>query len=237
MRLDRVSDEAIRAAHGQAKADLISEAERRCGIALNPALPIIGFARRMTGYKRPDLLFSDFSRLREIAARHPFQIVMAGKAHPADIHGKEIIRQIHQHVRELARHLTVAFIPGYDMTLAKTIVSGCDIWLNNPIPPLEASGTSGMKAALNGIPNFSVLDGWWVEGWEEGVTGWSIGDSLASGEHARDLYDKLESTILPMWHSDQHRWSGIMKSCIARIGTRFNSINMMRRYATEIYLR
>lgn len=236
IRADRLSDEAVQAAHAEAKAALIAETQRRCGIALRPELPIIGFARRMTGYKRPDLLFTDLARLRAIAARQPFQVVMAGKAHPADGHGKGIIRQLHEYARELNTDLTVAFVPGYDMHVAKTIVTGVDVWLNNPIPPLEASGTSGMKAALNGVPNFSVLDGWWVEGCEEGVTGWSIGDDLPS-DHARDLYDKLESTILPLWHSDRQRWAGIMKNCIARIGSRFNSINMMRRYAAEIYLR
>jgi starch phosphorylase len=124
------------------------------------------------------------------------------------------------------------------MSLAKLLVSGADIWLNTPVPPMEASGTSGMKAALNGIPNLSVLDGWWAEACEEGVTGWAIGaDGSPAAEHAGDLYDKLETVVLPLWHKDRAGWTQLMKQCIARIGSRFHSQRMMRRYAAEAYLR
>src|SRR5262249_12463444 len=157
-----------------------------------PDVPIFGFARRMTGYKRPDLLFNDLARLRAINARRPFQIVMAGKAHPRDEHGKALIRAIHGNMRELAP-LAAAFLPNYHMGIAPKLVAGADVWLNTPLPPYEASGTSGMKAAFNGVLNFSVLDGWWVEGWDEGVTGWAIGtddDPPETAAHAAELYRK-----------------------------------------------
>jgi glycogen phosphorylase len=123
----------------------------------------MGFARRMTGYKRPMLLFSDLDRLAAISLRHPFQVVMAGKAHPRDFEGKEAIRRIHETIYRLRGKLSCVLLPNYDMEIAMTLVSGADVWLNTPLPPMEASGTSGMKAALNGVLNLSVLDGWWVE--------------------------------------------------------------------------
>jgi glycogen phosphorylase len=238
IRADRLPDDEVWAAHEQAKAALIDETRRRCGVSLHADRPILAFARRMTGYKRPDLLFSDLDRLRSIAARHPFQIVLAGKAHPMDRDGKAAIKLIHNHARQLADTLPIAFLPAYDIDLAKLLVSGADVWMNTPIPPMEASGTSGMKAALNGLPNLSVLDGWWSEACEEGVTGWSIGeDGSAAAEHAGNLYDKLETAVLPMWFNDRPRWVWMMKQCIARIGSRFHSQRMMRRYAAEAYLR
>ncbi|TCZ51775.1 alpha-glucan family phosphorylase [Roseicella aquatilis] len=238
LQADKLPAEAVWAAHAEAKAALIEEAGRRCGVMLQPDLPILAFARRMTGYKRPDLLFSDPEKLRAIAARYPFQIVLAGKAHPKDEQGKTLIRALHDHAHALRSVVPVAFLPGYDMALAKVMVAGADVWLNTPVPPMEASGTSGMKAALNGVPNLSVLDGWWAEGCEEGVTGWAIGqDGSPPGEHALDLYEKLETRILPLWHDDRTRWIWMMKQVIARIGSRFHSQRMMRRYATEAYLR
>ena len=132
----------------------------------------------------------------------------------------------------------MAFLPNYDMDLAKMMVAGVDVWVNTPVPPLEASGTSGMKAGLNGVPNFSVLDGWWAEACEEGITGWAIGrDGSPPEEHARDLYERLQTTILPSWYEDRAGWIRMMKQCIARIGGHFHSQRMMRRYASEAYLR
>ncbi|GAA0597417.1 alpha-glucan family phosphorylase [Craurococcus roseus] len=240
VRADRLEDAAVRAAHAEAKAALVEETKARCGAALDPALPVVAFARRMTGYKRPDLLFSDPGRLRAIAARWPFQVVVAGKAHPRDGGGKALIRAVHEQARALEGAVPVAFLPGYDMALAKVLVAGADLWLNTPLPPMEASGTSGMKAALNGVPSLSVLDGWWAEACEEGVTGWAIGrdgDAAEAAGHARDLYAKLEGTALPLWHGDKDRWTWMMKQAIARIGSRFHSQRMMRRYAAEAYLR
>ncbi len=226
--------------HVEAKTELIERVEALTGVALDPEKPILGFARRMTGYKRPLLLFSDLQRLAAIAARHPFQIVMAGKAHPRDHGGKEAIQRVHEILRRLGGGLGGAFLPGYDMALAKTVVAGSDVWLNTPLPPLEASGTSGMKAALNGVLNLSVLDGWWIEACLDGVNGWAVGaddDGAADGDHALALYDKLEGTVLPLYHADPERWRWMMKQAIANIAYYFNSQRMMRRYASEAYLR
>ena len=202
-------------------------------MSLDPNVPVIGFARRMTGYKRPDLIFSDLNRLAAIAEKHPFQLVLSGKAHPADDAGKASIRAIHNAMRELAGRVPVAFLGNYDMSIAKVLVAGADVWLNTPMPPLEASGTSGMKAALNGILNMSMLDGWWVEGCIEGVTGWSI-DNATDGE---PLYRKLEGIVLPLYYSDRGRWIWMMKQAVSKIACYFNSHRMMRRYAAEAYLR
>ncbi|MCB2061383.1 MAG: alpha-glucan family phosphorylase [Novosphingobium sp.] len=227
-------------AHLAAKADLVAKVAELTGTTLDPALPVLGFARRMTGYKRPLLLFEDLDRLAKIATAYPFQVVMAGKAHPRDADGKEAVRELHEVVRNLAGKITCTFLPDYDMDIAKTLVAGADVWLNTPLPPFEASGTSGMKAALNGGLNLSVLDGWWVEACIEGVTGWAIGkdgDGGSNHDHATALYDKLESVVLPLYHADPERWRWMMKQAIANIAYYFNSARMMRRYAAEAYLR
>ena len=235
---DQLPDEAVWKAHQAAKSDLLAEIQRLTGVAMRPEVPVIAFARRMTGYKRPDLLFTDLERLRAINHTHPFQLVMAGKAHSRDEGGKALIAEIHAHMRSLAGDIPMAFLSNYDMALAKALVAGADVWLNTPLPPYEASGTSGMKAALNGVLNLSVVDGWWIEAWVEGVTGWAIGhDDQRHEDDAQDLYDKLEGTVLPLYHTDRERWIRMMKDTISKIGPRFNSQRMMRRYASEAYLR
>jgi starch phosphorylase len=159
--------------------------------------------------------------------------VLAGKAHPRDEEGKRLIEVVNAHARALADAIPVAYLPDYDIALARTLVAGCDVWLNTPLPPLEASGTSGMKAAFNGVPSLSVLDGWWTEGCIEGVTGWAIGD-------AATLYDKLERIVLPLYDAvdgGAGAWIGVMKGAIGKNASYFNSHRMMRRYATESYLR
>ncbi len=239
VRADRISDEAIWQAHGQAKAELLAIVEERCGVPLHPKVPTLGFARRMTGYKRPDLLFSDIERLKGIARQWPFQIVLAGKAHPQDHGGKRLIERLHEHRRELEGIIPVAYVPDYDMALARDMVAGVDVWLNTPLRPLEASGTSGMKAAFNAVPSLSVLDGWWIEGCIEGVTGWAIGDSADSpnGGDAELLYRKLEQVVLPLYYSTvRAAWIAIMKGAICKNASYFNSHRMMRRYVTEAYL-
>ena len=235
---DLIDDDALVAAHARTKGDLIEEIARRSGHQFDPDLPILAFARRMTGYKRPDLVFSDLERLRAIASARPFQLVMAGKAHPADLGGQDLIRAAHDHMRRFEGQIPMAFLADYELALAKKLVSGADIWLNTPLPPYEASGTSGMKAGANGVLNLSVLDGWWLEGWVEGVTGWAIGgDRDNPADHAKDLYNKLEAVVLPMWYEDKPAWRAMMKASMARTGSRFNSQRMMRRYASEAYLR
>ncbi|MCZ0964067.1 alpha-glucan family phosphorylase [Paracoccus benzoatiresistens] len=233
---DQLSDGRIWKAHQEAKAELIAYAAEKTGVLLRADLPLVGYARRMTGYKRLELIFSDLQRLRMIARDQPFQLVMAGKAHPRDTAGKELIRSLHENMRMLSPDLPAAFLGGYDMEVAKRFVSGADVWLNTPLPPLEASGTSGMKAALNGGLNLSVLDGWWAEAWVEGVTGWAItGDDPAG--HADALYEKLSRTVLPLYFDNRERWIWMMKEALSKIGSRFNSQQMMRRYASEAYLR
>jgi starch phosphorylase len=238
-RADRIPDDAVREAHAEAKRALFERLRGASGQALDPALPVLGFARRMTQYKRADLLFSDLARLKAIASRHPFEVVLAGKAHPRDSGGKQLIERLHGWAEELRGAVSVVFLSGYDMELARLLVSGADVWLNTPARPLEASGTSGMKAALNGVPSLSVPDGWWIEGCIEGVTGWAIGGD-SDADNARDaaaLYDKLERVVLPLWRDGGAGWTAVMKGAISRNAAYFNSHRMMRRYAVEAYLR
>jgi starch phosphorylase len=233
-----VPPEQVWEAHTKAKALLLEYVQATTGVALDPALPTLGFARRMTAYKRPELLFTDLERLRAIAQRTPFQLILAGKAHPRDADGKERIARVHQALRALTPHIRSVYLPNYTMTMAQRLVAGVDIWLNTPQPPLEASGTSGMKAAMNGVPSLSVLDGWWAEGCIEGVTGWAIGDGRVESSHddARSLYEKLEQRVLPLYYENRAQWTFVMKSAISRNGSLFNSHRMMRRYAAEAYL-
>jgi starch phosphorylase len=239
-RADRIPDADLWAAHAAARDELIAAVSRNTGVVLSDGLPILGFARRMTGYKRADLLFTDLQRLQAIAARTPFQVVLAGKAHPRDEGGKRLIEALHAHMRDLARSgIKVAYLQDYDMALARTIIAGVDVWLNTPLRPLEASGTSGMKAALNGVPSLSVLDGWWVEGCIEGVTGWAVGNEASgNGDDAAALYRKLEEVVLPLYAPARRaEWIAVMKGAISKNGSYFNSHRMMRRYVTEAYIR
>jgi len=226
-----IPDAAILESHIKAKQHLIEKVQTLTGVLLDPKLPIIGFARRMTAYKRPDLLFSDIKRLKTIARHQPFQVILAGKAHPHDENGKHLIEQLHIYARDLADTLQVIYLPDYNLDIAQALTAGADVWLNTPLPPLEASGTSGMKAALNGVPNLSVLDGWWIEGCIEGLTGWAISD-------ANELYGKLEHVVLPLYYSDDKSgWIKVMKGAISKNASYFNSHRMMNRYATEAYSR
>ncbi|MDP1707987.1 MAG: alpha-glucan family phosphorylase [Gammaproteobacteria bacterium] len=238
-RADRIPDEAIWMAHAEAKRALIDKVKELTSVALSPHVPILGFARRMTAYKRPDLLFSDLARLKAIADERPFQLVLAGKAHPRDEGGKRLIALLHQYMRELAGSITIAYLPNYDLDIAAVMTAGVDVWLNTPLRPMEASGTSGMKAAFNGVPQLSVLDGWWIEGYIEGVTGWAVGDSSEkhNGEDAQSLYQQLEDKVLPLYYSNRAGWIGMMKGAITKNASYFNSHRMMRRYATEAYIR
>jgi starch phosphorylase len=164
--------------------------------------------------------------------------VFAGKAHPHDEGGKVLIRTLHAHLQVLQPDVPGVFLPNYDMRLARLLVAGADVWLNTPQPPLEASGTSGMKAALYGVPSLSILDGWWLEGCIEGVTGWAIGDggTHAVADDAASLYEKLEHAVLPAYYGERRAWIAIMKGAIAKCGSLFNSHRMMRRYAVEAYM-
>jgi starch phosphorylase len=232
----------IWAAHQVAKEELIAEVNRRTGAGLFANVFTIGFARRATPYKRPDLLFHDLTRLLALhRAAGPIQIVYAGKAHPRDGGGKELIRKVFEHIEALRGKLEVVYLEDYDMALARRMVAGVDLWLNTPLPPLEASGTSGMKAAMNGVPQLSVLDGWWIEGCIEGVTGWAIanGHDTAAGENrdadAAALYNKLETVILPLYYRDRDHWINVMKHAIGLNGSFFNTERMVDQYVRKAY--
>jgi starch phosphorylase len=233
----RIPDAEILEAHARCKGELLATLAQVPGAGqLEARRFTIGFARRMTDYKRPGLLFADLERLKAIARRVPMQVIVSGKAHPHDEAGKHHIASLHEFARALEGILPVVFVPDYRLELARRLVAGADLWLNTPQPPMEASGTSGMKAALNGVPSLSVLDGWWLEGWEEGVTGWAIGEDGAgdASRHAASLYAKLEEQVLPA-SASAARWAAIMKSTIARNGSYFNSHRMIRRYVSEAY--
>lgn len=229
-----LDDGAVWEAHAKAKQALLDLVCEETGRSLSPDLPTLAFARRVTAYKRADMLFGDVDRLAAIAERHPFQLVVAGKSHPHDTQGKDIIARIHEEARRLEGRLSVVFVPGYDMRLGRTFVSGADVWLNTPLPPLEASGTSGMKASLNGVLNMSSLDGWWLEGCIEGVNGWGL-EGFTTEDHAGSLYHKLETAILPLYTQDRGRWMWMMKQAIANVPPFFNTHRMMQQYAREAY--
>jgi glycogen phosphorylase len=233
--------EDIRRSHCLAKAALFKEVQKRIGVQLSDSLLTIGFARRAATYKRADLLFKDIERLKWISkSAGPMQILYSGKAHPHDAGGKELIHRVIQAAKGLNDNIKIVYLENYNMVLAKLITAGVDLWLNTPQRPQEASGTSGMKAALNGVPSLSVLDGWWVEGCVEGVTGWAIGyDTTASGdESAADvasLYEKLEHQIIPMFYRAPEAYSQIMRSCISLNASFFNTHRMLSQYKANAY--
>ena len=233
--------EDIRRSHCLAKAALFKEVQKRTGAQLSDSLLTIGFARRAATYKRADLLFKDIERLKWISkSAGPMQILYSGKAHPHDAGGKELIHRVIQAAKGLNDNIKIVYLENYNMVLAKLITAGVDLWLNTPQRPQEASGTSGMKAALNGVPSLSVLDGWWVEGCVEGVTGWAIGyDTSAGGdESAADvasLYEKLEHQIIPMFYRAPEAYSQIMRSCISLNASFFNTHRMLSQYKANAY--
>ena len=244
VRVDTIPDEEIWRAHIEAKENLIRYIRELSGVQFDPNVLTLGFARRFTGYKRATLLFSNLKRLEEINKVGKIQVVYAGKAHPNDWMGKRLIEEIHEMKANLKEIMDVVYLENYDLQMAAKLTSGVDVWLNTPIPPFEASGTSGMKAAHNGVINFSVLDGWWVEGCIEGVTGWAIGPSPkekmeeAERRHREitQLYDKLEYLIIPTFYKNRDGWIQLMENSIGKVAYYFNSHRMMRRYASEAYL-
>jgi starch phosphorylase len=230
---------AIRDAHAESKAELVEEINRAFGVQLDAKAFTIGFARRASTYKRADLLFQNPDRLRKIAREvGPIQLVYGGKAHPHDEGGKNLIRRVVAGSGALADVIRTVYVENYDMRWGRLITSGVDIWLNNPMRPQEASGTSGMKAALNGVPSFSVVDGWWAEGHIEGVTGWSIGSSEIAEDQSTELgalYDKLEREIVPMFYGRPNRYTEIMRFAIALNGSFFNTQRMLLQYIANAY--
>lgn len=235
-------------AHIEAKQELINEINTRTGMDFHPARFTIGYARRFTAYKRPGMLLYDINRLKSVAEKvGDIQIVFAGKAHSQDTGGKELIKKTIQLAKSINNEnckVRIVFLDNYDMRLAKLMVSGCDVWLNTPQRPFEASGTSGMKAALNGVPHLSTLDGWWIEGCIENITGWSIGPhpydpgfkiDTEMDDEASDLYNKLEQ-IIPIFYGNKEKWTEIMRHCIAINGSFFNTYRMAQQYVANAYI-
>jgi starch phosphorylase len=243
VRVDSIPDEEIWEAHCGAKAYLFQYIAETCDVQLDPDILTIGFARRVATYKRADLIFTDIERLLRIG-EGKLQLVFGGKAHPHDQPGKELIHHITQNIKHYQDRIRMVYLPNYNMEVAARLIPGVDLWLNNPMRPLEASGTSGMKAAINGVPNFSVLDGWWIEGHIEGITGWAIGpppngNSITQNhtdEDVEDLYLKLEKIIIPLYYADRPGWIRVMKNAIGKNAYYFNTHVMMRRYVTEAYI-
>jgi starch phosphorylase len=240
-----IDPDEIAAAHAEAKCELFGTVQKLVDERLDPEALTLGFARRSTAYKRPMLALQDMDRLEHIAATiGPLQLVFAGKAHPKDHDGRTLIREIHRVASRRSKRVRVVFLPDYDMRLGAELVAGCDVWLNTPIPPLEASGTSGMKAALNGVPSLSILDGWWVEGCVEGVTGWAIGRDRDGGDlndaerdrlHAALFYAKLEDSVAPTFYRAPGWFHSIMQHAIALNASYFNSHRMVLQYLFEAY--
>jgi len=243
-RTEVIPNEEIWEAHRDAKRGLITYINETTDADLCHDRLTIGFARRATGYKRATLIFSDLEKLRKVNRKGKIQLVLAGKAHPKDLAGKRIIQEIFDLINKLKDEINIAYLEDYDIRLAGKLIPGVDLWLNTPLPPLEASGTSGMKAAHNGVINFSVLDGWWIEGWIEDVTGWAIGphprevlsDKERTIRELDDLYNKLEYVILPMFYQRRDDWIRMMKNSIGNLAYYFNSHRMMLRYVMEAYL-
>jgi starch phosphorylase len=236
----QLDDDSLTRAHAAAKARLL----RRLPSTFDPDSLTIGFARRFATYKRADLMLSNPERLARLLAdgERPLQIVLAGKAHPADEGGKTLIRKIVEFARDPLSHGRVVFLENYEMSLARDLVQGVDVWLNNPRRPHEASGTSGMKAALNGVVNCSILDGWWVEGYSP-ETGFAIGgDWVASSDADQDLADAealfrvLEDQVIPTFYDDRARWLSLMRGSIAQLGARFSTNRMLTQYVDSLYL-
>jgi starch phosphorylase len=239
-----IPDEELWKAHLEAKRKLVEVVNAGSNVGMDHETFTIGFARRVATYKRATILFHDIQRLERIASGK-VQLIYAGKAHPKDENGKRLIEDIFSFAHRLQGKVRIAFLKNYSMDTALMLVSGVDVWLNNPLRPLEASGTSGMKAAHNGVLNFSVLDGWWIEGHIEGDTGWAIGpepkemkaDETTTAADVEDLYKKLEHIILPTYYGDRTKWITMMKNTIAKNAYYFNTHRMLRRYVTEAYLR
>lgn len=261
--IDRIPDEELWKIHYRNKEELIHFIRDRIrkrwkegdfssslviaeGALLDPDVLTIGFARRITGYKRPALIFHNLERLKRIVndPERPVQIIFAGKAHPQDKEGKELIKKIVNHAQDPDFAGRIVFIENYDQELAYYLVKGVDVWLNNPLPPLEACGTSGMKAGINGVIPLSILDGWWIEGYN-GKNGWAFGDYEVEGDRnpkdAEAIYEILEEEIIPLFYTWDERgiplyWVKLMKETIKSIAPRFCARRMLKEYISKFYI-
>jgi starch phosphorylase len=227
----------IDATHARGKQRLFDTVKSRNGIELDPNVLTLGFARRVATYKRANLMFTDPERLVRIAeAAGGLQIVYAGKAHPQDEPGKQLIREVVEKAHTLNNDLLqIVYLENYAWDLGALLTSGVDVWVNTPKRPYEASGTSGMKAALNGVPSLSILDGWWIEGCIEGVTGWAIEDGATDNDEALSLYHKLESAVVPLYLRAPEKWAQLMRTTLAFNGSYFNTNRMVKQYTRNAY--
>ncbi len=230
-------EKAILSAHARAKENLLAEVGSRTGLVLNPRILTLGFARRVATYKRAGLMFTDPERLVNIAAKvGGLQILVAGKAHPQDEPGKALIRQVVEKSEKLSSDLLrIVYLENYAWDLGALLTSGVDVWVNTPRRPYEASGTSGMKAALNGVPSLSILDGWWIEGCIEGVTGWAIEDGANDAEESMAFYNKLENAVVPLYLQAPQKWAHLMRTTLAFNGSYFNTNRMVKQYNRNAY--
>ena len=235
LNVDNIDNEKIISAHRQQKDELINYANLFTENKLSSDVLTIGFARRAAEYKRAGLIFSNIEKLIEIGSGK-IQMIFSGKAHPNDIKGKQIIKEVVNNANQLVDEVNIVFLENYNMYLGRLITSGVDLWLNTPIRPNEASGTSGMKAALNGVPNFSVIDGWWAEGCKDNENGWAIGspDSCNDIADAESLYFKLENQIINTFYNDKIKWIQIMKNSI-KTGVDFTAHRMVNDYKDKFY--
>jgi starch phosphorylase len=239
--------EEIVVAHAAAKRELIEYVNRQMNVGMCGDVLTLGFARRAASYKRADLIFNNMEQLRKINREAgKFQLIYGGKAHPNDTEGKELIKQIFRAADQLQNDIKIVYLENYDMSVAKILTAGVDVWLNTPEPPMEASGTSGMKAAINGVPSLSILDGWWIEGCIDGMTGWAIGDPNRrqddgifniKAEHEKDaasLYEKLRQ-VAGLYYNNKSGFERIMAIAIAMNGSFFNTQRMMQQYVLKAY--
>ncbi len=225
------------AAHARAKEELLAEVGSRMGLVLDPNVLTLGFARRAATYKRATLMFTDPERLKGIAAKAGgLQILYAGKAHPQDEPGKALIQQVVEEAGKLSNdNLRIVYLENYAWDLGARLTAGVDVWVNTPRRPYEASGTSGMKAAMNGVPSLSILDGWWIEGCIEGVTGWAIEDGANDEAEAQSLYAKLETAVVPLYRDAKEHWARMMRTTLAFNGSYFNTNRMVKQYTRNAY--
>jgi starch phosphorylase len=230
-------------AHAQAKNSLLDRVNFETNSGMEANVLTFGFARRIADYKRADLIFHNIERLREISQdTGPFQVVISGKSHPGDPVGRETIRKIFRSIKTLKNSIRIAYLNNYDWELGRLMTGGVDVWLNTPLPPMEASGTSGMKAAVNGVPSLSILDGWWIEGCIEGTTGWAIGGAPKNENPAQrtpadaeSLYDKMEYIVIPLYYRERERFIDVMRHSIALNASFFNTQRMLLQYVLSAY--
>ena len=232
-----VPKKAILEAHARAKESLLAEVASKTGHVLDPGVLTLGFARRAATYKRATLLFSDPARLQAIAEQAGgLQILYAGKAHPQDDPGKALIQRVVEAAAEISSdQLRIVYLENYAWDLGALLTAGVDVWVNTPRRPYEASGTSGMKAAMNGVPSLSILDGWWIEGCIEGVTGWAVEDGANDEEEAVSLYTKLEKAVAPLYRDAREQWARLMRTTLAFNGSYFNTNRMVKQYVRNAY--